>query len=351
MSLIPSREFGSASLPSMPFDMDFSNDGKLLACATTSDGGTAPILHVLPLDGTMPSATYDRATAESCQGVAFLARGEELVFLLKREDGTTELLRTDVNCEDPEQLHYYEPTARNHSIVRNEAATRFAVLGTQAEIWDAATGKVMRAWPVASGGYPVHAAFSRDGSHFYAYGTVANTVVRYHVESGQETGRWQAPTPFGAQVLITPDERFLLVAGESYSGAFIYDLERGERLMSDPDEIVTFDEHQTCRPWATSPDSSLLVCQLLGPWSFRLPDLYRLTKRGGVTFPGTRCLSAAWAWNTPVVAFGTLEDATVRWFPLIEAEVDVPEADSASKGPNVPDGADGGPSPTSSGER
>lgn len=348
MPLIPSTTYQSKVLSGMPFDMDFSNDGMLLACATHSDDQATPVLRILrTADGAQVKA-FMQPIDVSCKGVAFLSQGTEVVFLMQREEGSTELFRAALSSHDPEDLQSYGASVHNHSIVRDFAATRFAVLGNHLEVWDAATSTLIRKWPGADGVSHMHAAFSRDGAHLYVYGTSPGEVVRYEVRSGRETGRWSAPTPFGAQVLVTPDERFLVVVGESYSGTFLYDLRGGRRLLADRDEIVVFDEHMSCSPWATAHDSSMLACQLLAPWTFRLPDLEYVLPSPNVVAPGARCLSSAWAWDAPIVAFGTLEDATVRWFPLIEVEGDAPNL-SPSR-PNQ-GGGDGGILPTSSGQR
>lgn len=317
MPQISPTAYLSVQLPSMPFDMDFSNDGSMLACATVSDDHASPVLRVLRAKDGAVVTTYMQATAESCRGVAFLAQATELVFLLQREDGATDLHRVALTSRYPEQLERYAPSARNHAIVRDRDATHFAVLGCQMQLWNATGNQLIRTLPSAEPGYPVHAAFSADGIHLYVYGTERHAVVRYEVGSGKETGRWAAPTPFGAQVLLTPDERFLVVVGDSYSGTFLYDLQRGERRLTDQDEIVMFDETMSCTPWVTTHDSSLLACQLLAPWSFRLPSLEYVPPSPVPIAPGARCLSAAWAWGAPVVAFGTLEDATVRWFHVV----------------------------------
>jgi hypothetical protein len=347
MPLVPSSNYLSVVLPSMPFDMDFSNDGTLLACATHSDDQATPVLRILRTDDGVRVKAFMQPADVSCKGVAFLAQGKELVFLMQREEGSTELFRAGLTSHDPEDLQSYGSSAHNHSIVRDFAATRFAVLGNHVEVWDAAAGEVVRQWPGAGGTSHVHAAFSRDGSRLYVYGTAPKEIVRYDVVSGRESGRWEAPTPFGAQVLITPDERFLVVVGGSYRGVFLYDLARGGRVFTDREEILRFDEETLCMPWVTSLDSSLLACMQLYPWGFRLPDL-QLHPLADDDVSSARCLSAAWAWDAPIIAFGTLEDATVRWFPLVEAEGDTPDRD-ASKANR--DGADGGSSPTSSTER
>lgn len=338
MALVPSTTYRSITLPSMPFDMDFSNDGTLLACATYSDDQAAPVLRILRTADGVQVKAFMQPIDVSCKGVAFLAQGTEVVFLMQREEGSTELFRAALTSHDPEDLQSYGSSVHNHAIVRDRAGARFAVLGNHVELWDANTTQILRQWPGAGGTSRVHAAFSRDGAHLYVYGTSPNEVVCYDIPSGRESGRWEAPTRFGSQVLVTPDDRFLAVVGSSYKGIFLYDLLHGTRLSCGPDGDVEFDEETLCMPWATSPDGSLLVCQKRSLWSFRLPDLFHYRPSNKIIAPDTRCLSAAWAWDAPVVAFGTLEDATVRWFTL----------------EGVPDGAgggDGGNLPTSSGRR
>lgn len=345
MPLITSQKYRSTALPSMPLDMDFSNDGTLLACATSSGDSAAPVLWILQTENGEAARTFTLTSADSCKGVAFTAQTTELVYSLQRTDGSTELRRASLLSGEEHLLSRYAPSVHTHAIARDSAGRRFALLGNRLELWDVDTHELIRSTPAAEPFERIQAAFSRGGESIYVCGTIPDCVVRYDVFSGLETGRWEAPSTFGGQVLVTPDERFLLVTGSSYKGVFVYDLLREERISGDPQQVVRLDERTLSWPWATSPDSSLLVCQKLSPWGFRLPDLFHYRPSHNIVAPGARCLSAAWAWDAPIVAFGTLEDATVRWFPLVEAEGDAPNLSSGA------DGSNGGNLPTSSGRR
>jgi hypothetical protein len=159
--------------------------------------------------------------------------------------------------------------------------------------------------------------FSRDGERIYVYGTVAKTVVCYEVASGRETARWEAPTPFGEQVLVTPDERFLVIAGTSWKGVFIHDLSSGQRVMHDKDQLHTFDANALWAPWAVSHDSSLLACLRSAMYSIRLPDVEDVTVRKKLIDNKLSGVSSASAWAAPVMAFATRQDGRVRWFDLV----------------------------------
>jgi len=193
------------------------------------------------------------------------------------------------------------------------------VLGNQIEIWDATTNQVMHVLPGARAGEPVRAAFSRDGSQLYAYGTVEGAVVRYAVATGKELARWDAPSPFGAQVVVTPDERYLLAAAASHRGMHIYDLTTGKRLEPDADSVIKLDADSQWRPWVASQDSGMFICLKRSLWCLRLPDLENVGPRAKIVEPSNRAWVAAAAWDAPVIAFGTEDDASVRWFNLASA--------------------------------
>lgn len=91
--------------------------------------------------------------------------------------------------------------------------------------------------------------------------------------------------------------------------------------MTDQGEIPTFDEKLISRPWAVSPDSDLLICQQSTMTSYRVPTMERVTPPGQITVPSIRSWAAAWAWEAPIIAFGT-DDSVLRWFKLVEAKAD-----------------------------
>jgi hypothetical protein len=303
-------------LPTLPFALDFRNDGALLACGTGSDERASPTLRVLATGGGGLVTSFMQPGFESCQGVAFVASGQELVFVMVDESGSSTLWRARLDARDPIALHTYGGSAPPPAIVRARAGARFAVVGEQAEVWDAQTGKILRSFAAARPGEPMHAAFSADGARLYVYGTEAGAVVRYDLDRGDTSGRWAAPTAAGAQVLVTPDERFLVAVGESFQGVFVHDLVTGIQRTTDASGTLALAERTLCTPWVTDPTSSLLCCLKLAPWCFRLPDLDHIPPAKDLIAGGARCLAAAWAWESPLVAFGTLEDASVRWLRL-----------------------------------
>jgi hypothetical protein len=316
MPVIVRESFRELALPGTALNLELSNDGRLLACATLNYSGGAPVSVVNTADGSIV-ARYRRGTMERARGVAFLAGGRELVFLFEDPVHATHLVRAALDGEASDDLQLYSQNLHNHAIVRDPEARRFAVLGNQIEIRDATTHQVLHTMPGAHRDYRVHAMFSRDSDRIYAYGTVEKTVVCYEVASGREAARWEAPTRFGEQVLVTPDERFLVIAGTSHKGVFIYELASGRRVMHDKDELHTFDQNALWEPWAVSPDSSLLACLRSTMYSFRLPDVEDITVRKRLVDHNLQGISSASAWDAPVIAFGSRQDARVRWFELV----------------------------------
>jgi hypothetical protein len=309
-------QFRKATLPSVPFDMDFSNDGTLLACATQSNSDFAQVIQVVQTKDGSVLTGYMQLGVEHGRGVAFVGGGRELVFLFEREGSETQLCRVALDSRNPTELKTYPMTAHNHSIVRDRSGARFAVLGNHVEIWDAKAGKVLHTLAGADRDQAVHAAFSRDGAHIYVYGTVESAIVRYQVDTGQEVARWTAPTPFGAQVLVSQDERYLLAAATSHRGAFVYDLASGKRLEPAADSHIKLDLDSVWRPWLFTQDSQTLVCLMVSLVSLQLPDLVEVSPPDDIVAPRIHARVAAAAWDAPVIGFGTMQDSTVRWFQL-----------------------------------
>jgi hypothetical protein len=316
MASVVRESFRELALPGTALNLELSNDGKLLACATMTDGGGVPVTVASTADGSVV-ASYRRATMDRARGVAFLAGGRELVFLFQDPGNATHLVRAALGGDAPADLQTYPQDVRNHAIVRDPDARRFAVLGNHVEIRDAVSHQVLRTMAGAHRDHAVQATFSRDGERIYVYGTVAKTVVCHEVASGRETARWEAPTEFGEQVLVTPDERFLVIAGTSYKGVFIHDLTGGQRVMHDKDQLHTFDADALWAPWAVSHDSSLLACLRSAMYSLRLPAVEDITVRKRLIDNKLSGVSSASAAQAPVIAFATRQDARVRWFDVV----------------------------------
>jgi WD40 repeat protein len=314
MSFIIDTRFREARLPGMPHDLDFSNDGKLLACATCTDDGLTPVIRVLQTkDGSM-FTHFMQSGVVNGRGVAFINTGTELVFLFQDGSDRTILYRAALDSTDLTHLQDYQSSAKNHAIVRDSSGQRFAVLGNTVGIWDVSTARARVLHHLRGNDNPCQAAFSRDGSHIYVTGIVDSMVVRYHVETAKETGRWATPYSRSKQVLVTPDERFLLVVGSSGKGVFIYDLNQGTRLLTDTEERTRFDQEMQYAAWAVTPDSRLLLCLKGKLRTFLLPDLEDVTPPETMYGPGKGSWTSASAWDVPMVAFVRFAERDVRWF-------------------------------------
>ncbi|HCU25611.1 MAG TPA: hypothetical protein DF383_11400 [Deltaproteobacteria bacterium] len=307
------------SLPSVPFDMDLSNDGSLIACATQTNDESAHYVQVFRTKDASKLTSFMHLTGYVARGVTFINGGRDLLYVIADQFSTSQLYRIALNSRYPEYLKRYPPDAGNHSIIRNANATRFAVVGARVEVWDAAQNQELYVLPGARHAERVHAAFSRDGKHLYAYGTVEGAIIRYAADTGEELARWEAPTPFGSQLVLTPDERYLLAARESHRGMFIYDLTTGKRLEPAEDSILKFGAESLWRPWAATQDSGMFVCLKRSLYCLRLPDLENLAPRTAVVEPSKHSWVAASAWDAPLIAFGTVGDSSVRVFDVIAA--------------------------------
>jgi hypothetical protein len=306
----------AVALEATPFSLDLSNDGRLLACASQTDGNLAPVVRVLRTDDGSVVGSHSQVGVQRARGVAFVNDGSELVFVCQWESDSTVLTRMAVGGTDAQELKRYPSGTHIHGIARDLRGRFFAVLGNLAEIWDAEAGQIVHVFPSADRDRQVHAAFSRDGERIYIYGAVEKTVVCYDVASWEERGRWEAPTRFGAQVLVTPDERFLVIAGTSHKGLFIYDLVGGCRVRHDVDDVRTFDETALWQPLVVAHDGSLLASIRQSVAAFQLPMVEDVTVRKSVVEWGTDINAATWAWEAPLIAFATRQDARLLWFPL-----------------------------------
>lgn len=319
MALNVDAAFREVALPGAPLSLDFTNDGQLLACANSLEGDDGPSFHVIRVSDSATVHQYQPPGAQRGRGVAFVNGGRELVYLFQDGNDTTHLYRRELSSRTPTLLKTYDLSIRNHAIIRDRLPRWFAVIGNQVEIWDARTNAVVRTLPGADRFAVVQAAFSRDGKRIYVYGAVKGMVVGYDIESAGEVGRWPAPTELGAQVAVSPDERFLIASGASYKGLFLHDLSTGHRVLHDKAQIRTFDDKEVWRPLAFSHDSSLLTCLRGQVACFRLPTIEGFNVRKTGIDPALRGDAAASAWDAGIVAFGTREDARVRWFHLVEA--------------------------------
>lgn len=305
--------FQEAPLPGFPFDLDVSNEGSLIACATRSDAHAGHVIRVLRVSDGSLVASFMQASVENGRGVAFVGDAHDLVFLFQRAGDSTQLYRSPLGSREPTELQSYPAPLATHAIIRDQRGERFAVLGRQVDIWDAGSNQRLHTLHGANPDQPVHAAFSVDGARLYTYGTAEGCVVRYDVASGTQTGQWPAPTPYGAQVLVTPDERFLVIAAEAHRGLFLYDLVSGERVDHRPEVAQMFDRSSQWRPWVLSHDGHHLMCLKGRVRVFQLPGLRDVSPPDRITAPSTHCWVAASARSATVVAFGTAEDAKVRW--------------------------------------
>lgn len=325
MHLKIGEQHGEVHLPGGPRGLDFSNDGTLLACATARHhsadlGLNGPVVSILRTDGGSVLNRFYNSTSYAGKDVVFINDGRALVYLWTSKSGGFYLQQAAVDSRDSDQLRGYGPAERHHGIVRDQAGRHFAVLGNQVEIWDAGAGKVLHTLPGADPYKGVQAAFSGDGSRIYVYGSLEKMVVCYDVATLDEVARWEAPQPDGSQVLITPDERILLIVGSSHTGVFIYDLAENVRLPSDADGFNAFEENSRSSHWAVAYDSSALFTLMGRMVTFRPPELKNVTVRKKIVEPYIDTWVSAWAWEAPIIAFGTFQDDKVRWFRLKPAD-------------------------------
>lgn len=315
---------GQAAFSSGPWDLDMSNDGALLACGVAPDDGGEPFLHVLrTTDGTRVAA-WSMPERHFGRGVAFLG-SSELVYLAQPYEGITESFLFQARLDDSgpgRELRRYPPFSIHHGIVRDAAARFFAVLGKAVEVYDAAAGELRFELPGHNRDVrDVRAAFSRDGSRLYAYGTVEGAVVCYDTADGAELRRWPAPAPGGGQVLVTPDDRFLVATGTNHLGVYVYDLAQDHRLAQDADGILTFNEDQRWGPWVTTPDGGTLAVLRGSLNTYDMPDLRKYGARDWIDpESSTSAWQCAWAYDEPMFAFGVARDNRVLWFRLHAAK-------------------------------
>jgi hypothetical protein len=80
----------AVALEATPFSLDLSNDGRLLACASQTDGNLAPVVRVLRTDDGSVVGSHSQVGVQRARGVAFVNDGSELVFVCQWESDSTE---------------------------------------------------------------------------------------------------------------------------------------------------------------------------------------------------------------------------------------------------------------------
>jgi hypothetical protein len=284
-------------LPSGPWDLDLSNDGELLALAVAPDDAAEPVVRVVRTGDGSVVAEWVLPERYAARGVVVLDK-QSVVFVVDPYEQITDSIlyrgRLD-GAGELQEVRRYPPFSFHHGIVRDRGSARFAVLGQAGvEVFDR-NGSLLLSRPNVRR-ESARAAFA--GERLYVYGTVDGQVVGY--EDGAEIGRWAAPGERCAQVLVTPDERVLIVTGTNHTLVYAYDLVDG-RLIAELERLG---------PWVSTPDGSTVAVLQRGLRRFAMPGF---REEEGDELDMISGWQAAWAYDVPMVAFGVAKDTRAVW--------------------------------------
>jgi WD40 repeat protein len=308
MPIVFSETIHRVTLPEVPLALDFSNDGSLLAVAITGYQRSCSIQVYSVEDGSLVAEFG--ADALQGRGVAFSEDGRLLYFLVQNVEGNFDLYKVSLNGGSPDHIAPYGIGESCHSLIRNCSGTLLAVVGNAIEVWDTEIQEVVRFIKGASQEKRVFAAFSADGPYIYTYGTVEGAVVQFDLAENQQLTRWQAPQPFGKQVVVSPSGEFLAAVGWGIEGVFIYNTVSGERFQPS-----FYNESAITGLFTFSFDNSLLIN--LSGGGANAERLLTGECIKGPKFPRSRQAAIASAWEAPVVAYAH-EDKSLVWLHLVE---------------------------------
>jgi hypothetical protein len=292
MALVFPKRWQSLQLEGSATQIDFTNDGSLMAVALAGGdgGGSAPCIEVYRTEDGSRVAAYGQG-GYAGRGVAFT--GDNLHFGVEDAKHKVVLMRVPAAGGEPARVAEYDSDEAVTALARSRDGVFLAVLGAGAEVWELQLGEVVRNKEGANRDRPVRACFSPDSRYLYLYGTVAGQVVALDVAEDEVAHQMPAPQPFGGAVSVSPSGEYLYVVGENASGAFLYRVPAGERLL--PQQYG--EGMGQTMPGAFSSDSSAL----LHPTDrVRLPS--GKTEFLPIAGPGEGIAMAS-AWEAPVVAY------------------------------------------------
>lgn len=309
MALVPAASVRTIQLANTATSVDLTNDGSLVAVTMLTAGSAAPIQIYRTEDGTL--VTELGQGGFSALGVAFC--GDQIYHLVESGDrSSTELHRADLDGGSVTKLGSYGASKRLHSMARDRAGEFIALLSDSAEICDLKRGaELVRFITGAGPGCQFQLAFAEDRPCAYLYGREPGFVVLHDLVTSQDLGRWEAPTPTGAQVAVSPSGKTMAMLGANGVGSFLIDTVTGQRILHE-----LYDESSGGRHFAFSFDSTLLVTLSACATGYRLPDCDMVFNGGKAKTRSTT--AAASAYEAPIVAFCTANDDRLVLVPLVD---------------------------------
>ena len=292
MPLVFPERWQALQLDGSATQIDFTNDGSLMAVALAGgDGGaSAPCIAVYRTEDGSLVASHGHG-GYAGRGVAFT--GDHLHFGVEDARHKVTLMRVPAAGGEPARVAEYHHDEAISALARSRDGVFLAVLGAGAEVWQLELGEVVRSKQGVNRHQPMRACFSPDSRYLYLYGTVEGQVVVLDIAEDEVVHQLPGPQPFGGAISVSPTGEHLYVVGQHTSGAFLYRVPAGERLLS---QQYGAGMGQTM-PGAFSCDGSALL---------HPTDLVRLPS-GEIEFlplasPG-RGIAMTSAWEAPVVAY------------------------------------------------
>lgn len=312
MPIVNAADIREVKLESYAVGLDLSNDGRLLAVAHAGKGATVTVVDTQS-GATVVEAGHD---APRAWAVAFTEGGKALHYITWDAGNTPTLWRLDLASHASEEVKRYTANDRVRHLARDASGKFLAAIGNQVFVWNTAAKRAVAVVTGANPDWVLQAEFAPEAPRLHVYGVEAGQVVLYDPTADEALARWEAPTDIGAQVTASPDGRFVLACGRSYTGVALHDTQKGERVAADTDGIQELTNATEGRAFAFTADSKHLVMVRGKVLFFELPDVVRLDPGDRIHDPGARATCSAVAREGRTLAFGIEEEKRVVWFDV-----------------------------------
>lgn len=310
MALVPADKIDVIELPGQVVDLDFTNDGSLLAVAMLSYGKGAVIrlystgdLSIVEEFGEgihIGRKTEFKPGVFAGRGVAFCEGGKSLYMMMQELNGTDlRLYRAPLDGGKIEERGTFD--VKTTGLMRDASGRLLGIVGNALRIVDLSSFEAIRYIESASPQHRIAASFAAEGPRLYIHGREERGVVLHDLTTNTDVAGWTVPFEFGAQVIASPSGRTLFVLGEHRKGALLLDTQTGQTLLPD-----YFDESSIYSYSAFSSGDSLFVTLLARVLGFRLPEGETVLR--GPRVNAATSTAAVAARDAPIMAFGVGED-------------------------------------------
>ena len=274
-------------------DIDFTNDGSLLAVAFVSAGTGSGIA---VMDARARAVPRLVPASRMGRGVAFAA-GQRLYSLADSAGGDdVQLCRSDLDGGDQHVMARYTRHPNVRSLIRDQACRHVAVLGNFLEVWDVESGKVVRFREAKTPETVVRGAFSYDGNRLYVAGLTPGRIELFDIASDRFSTGWPAPGSYDvAHLAISSGEEYLVAVSEGMYGVSVIDLKTNQEAFPSLYNARTFTNRYVfvqASAFLAAPEETFEAADMASGSVVLGPPVA----------PGPATASAS-AWESPIVAF------------------------------------------------